>query len=124
MAASKHTPTPTFELRSTQEGSTAIITLSGDFDMSAKGQFEEALLGIDTERTKRVVVDLRNVTFIDSAGLGMILKGSSACRDLGLAYALVRGPENVQHLLELTALSLSIPIVDEPPVEPAESASA
>jgi anti-anti-sigma factor len=117
MSTSKDTSAPSFDLDSSQEGSMALISLSGEFDMSARQQFEDALREVDSSQTARVVIDLRNVRFIDSAGLQMILKGSSWCREHGLGFALVRGPENVQHLFELSALNLTIPIVDQPPTD-------
>lgn len=47
-----------------------ILVLSGRLDMFAKNAFKEAIAKHREAQAKRVIVDMKAVSFIDSAGLG------------------------------------------------------
>jgi anti-anti-sigma factor len=80
------------------------IALAGELDMAAAFRLEyelEALLatrGIDT-----VVLDLGDVRFLDSAGLGALLSISDQARRQGLDFRVGRMSEPVQRVLDATA---------------------
>jgi anti-anti-sigma factor len=51
------------------------------------------------------VLDLRGVSFIDSAGLHLIFEEHQRAARGGIEFPLVRGPKTVQRLCEWTGLS-------------------
>jgi anti-anti-sigma factor len=48
-----------------------------------------------------VVLDLRSLTFIDAAGLGVVLEHAAAADGTGTAFELIAGPPVVQRVFEL-----------------------
>jgi anti-anti-sigma factor len=56
-------------------------------------------------------VDLADVTFIDSSGLGALVQIRTAARDRGKSMELHRVPPSVVRLLEVTGLTAVFPAV-------------
>lgn len=65
-----------------------------------------------------MVLDLRELTFIDSSGVHVILQASLLANAVGRRLVLVRGSSHVDRVLSLTEASDSLEIVDLHPVEP------
>jgi len=57
-----------------------------------------------TEDKIRVVVDLKDVNFINSSGLGMLIGGLTTLRHSGGEMKLARASKKVENLLEMTKL--------------------
>ncbi|MCH7615998.1 MAG: STAS domain-containing protein [Nitrospinae bacterium] len=49
-----------------------VLVLSGKLDMFAKNAFKEAIEKHVEAHAKRVIIDMKGVSFIDSAGLGAL----------------------------------------------------
>ena len=81
-----------------------IVELAGDIDLSVivavRSAFHEAI----NDGWNRVVVDLGDVTFLDSAALGVLIGLHRRCRQANGACVLVNPRANVAHLLSLTGL--------------------
>ena len=96
--------TPDAAPLTSRRGETSVEILpAGDLDMAATFKLEpevERLLGQDGVR--RLVLDLANVRFIDSAGVGALLSIRERAKGLGVEMALTNVPIHVQHVLELT----------------------
>jgi len=78
-----------------------LVTLGGELDIQTAAELREELTAILAERPPpaRVDVDLRDVTFIDSMGLGTLVVGHRICTELGVRFA-ARNPTGfVAHLL-------------------------
>jgi anti-anti-sigma factor len=61
-----------------------------------------------------VVLDLREVGFMDTSGLRYVLElNDRAARD-GFQLRLVRGPAAVQRVFEVSGLDSRLPFVDDP----------
>lgn len=57
------------------------------------------------ENKKRVVVDLDEVKFINSSGLGMLIGGLTTLRNSGGEMKLARASKKIEELLKMTKLS-------------------
>lgn len=99
-----------------QESDTAShLRLTGEFDLAAVGPVENALdRAFEAPRARRVVFDLRRLTFLDAAGLRAILRANERARAAALELILVRprGPAN--RIFTLTRMSKELRMVDEP----------
>jgi anti-anti-sigma factor len=84
-----------------QRGDTIVVVASGELDLTVSNRLRAELCGL-VERFPRVVLDLREVEFVDSSGLHCMLDVDAASRAAGVEFALVRGPRTVQRLFELT----------------------
>lgn len=89
----------------------AWLSLSGHLDLAAAGglaaRLEDALGG-----ARLIVVDLRELTFVDRAGFSAILSAHQRARRSGRRLVLVRGPAHVNRLLELPGLADQVEIID------------
>jgi anti-sigma B factor antagonist len=88
------------ELKSQLTGDISIAQLSGRFD-----SYEAPRLTSWFEKaTSKVVVDLTEVTFVDSSALALLVKGMKHCRQQGGDLALCSLQQPVKVIFELTRL--------------------
>jgi anti-anti-sigma factor len=101
-----------FPVSRRRAGDVVVVAPAGEIDLATIEELETA---IDTAATEaeRVVLDLREVTFIDSAGLRLVLQSSRA---IG-AFSVVRGPREVQRVFDLVGLDGRLTMLDRPPGE-------
>jgi anti-sigma B factor antagonist len=83
--------------------------------MAGVDQFERLLTGDRTAETATVVLDLRGLTFIDSSGLRALIMADQRVRADGGRFIVVRGPDRVNEVLEVTGVARQVELVDEPP---------
>src|SRR3954452_3032908 len=81
----------------------AIVALAGELDLDAAPRVAAAVDDLIGVGFTHVVVDLRELTFLDSAGLQALLSARGAAEGRGCALSLVPGPRAVQQVFELTA---------------------
>jgi anti-sigma B factor antagonist len=87
------------------EGDAAVLALRGELDVEAGPQLREALLEAIGEGGRRVVVDLEGVSFIDSAGLGVLVGGLKRARSNDGELVLVCTARTVLRVFEITGLT-------------------
>lgn len=97
-----------------REPDAVYIALSGDLDLSTLDQLKEALDGRLDGAAERVVMDLRELTFLDSSGLRLILSLHASLQEGGGRLVLVKGPRRVHRVLELTRADEELEIVADP----------
>jgi anti-sigma B factor antagonist len=86
---------------------TQSIRLAGELDMSSTRELEEAL-GSAIERGGPVLIDLGQVTFMDSTGISALLKAAHTLR--GRGCLILHGErDNVRRVLDLVRLDGSFP---------------
>jgi anti-sigma B factor antagonist len=93
---------PQLLLETTRIGSHDVIVAAGEIDLASAPRVESA---IEQFAGQEVVLDLRGVEFMDSAGLKVLLSQRSRLEDSGGALRLVLGEGAVMRLLELTNVS-------------------
>jgi len=82
----------------------ATVTIRGDLDLGAAS----TLVGVIDEivaATSSVTLDLAGVTFLDSSGLGAMLKLHSRCCSEGIPFSAINPPSQVCRVIELTRLT-------------------
>jgi anti-anti-sigma factor len=91
----------------------AHVVAIGDLDMAGTAIVDERLSGLRDVGFRRLVLDLRQVTFMDAAGLNVILAWSAQVHADGLiAFQVVPGPAAVQRLFALTGTTGRITFID------------
>jgi anti-anti-sigma factor len=100
----------------TVDGAEARAALSGDFDMNATFTVEPALERVlDEPGLEALTVDLSELSFIDSTGMGVLVRLHSESSSRGVDLALVPGPPQVQRVFETAGLLEMLPFEDEEP---------
>jgi anti-sigma B factor antagonist len=103
---------PPFTLSAEQRGKITVLRASGDLDLSGKARFAQALAAVDPRRTSRLVIDLGEVTFIDSTGIGMVLEAWSKARRERLQFAVVVGNASARSAFEAAGLTDVLPTTE------------
>ncbi len=103
-------PYLTIEVTSTPDAHT--IALNGEADLLGAPRIEAALADAVTGQAPRIVVDLRNLTFIDSSGLRALMGGHEQCLARGHELRIIPGPANVRRLFELSGMNEVLPFCD------------
>ena len=89
-----------FEVRVVDAGDAALIVMSGDLDIASAPQVEDVLAGVPEDR--RIVLDLRALTFMDSSGVGLLVTAAQRKMPAGTRLGCIAGPPQVQRILEIT----------------------
>jgi anti-sigma B factor antagonist len=101
-----------FRLRPQHRGRDAAwIRLSGELDLATAAQFA-ARLNDALSAARLVVVDLRQLTFMDSTGLSVLVTAQHRARRSGRRLVLIRGPRQVDRLLKLIGFADRLEITD------------
>ena len=91
------------------------FALRGELDLAHAYTFDEELRAVEATRPSAVVIDLRELSFLDSCGLARLLAARRRARRLGHRLLLVRGPATVQRLFALAAVDEAFEIVSDVP---------
>jgi anti-sigma B factor antagonist len=93
---------------------TAVATCCGEVDVGSCAKLIDALDEILTGGPERVVVDMREVTFIDSTGIGCLLHGAMAARSDGTPFIVLPG-DATRSFLQASGLTAQLAYLAEPP---------
>ena len=96
------------------EGDMPLLSLSGELDMAVVGQVDQALLPVEARRPPVLLLDLRDLTFMDSSGLRLVLEADLRARRDGRRLVVVRGPDPVHRVFTVTALDKRLEFVAAP----------
>ena len=74
----------------------------GALDLSTENVLEDQLTELRGAGFRRLVLDLGELSFIDSTGLRLVLRWDAEARKDGFELRLIPGPRTVQRVFELT----------------------
>lgn len=94
-----------------QEGDRYIVRLIGELDCAGAGEVEMALVLAGKTGAHRILLDIDELTFIDSTGLAVLMRAKHRADATGERLRMTRGKGQVADMLRLTALDLSLPFV-------------
>ncbi len=84
------------------------LELAGTIDASSIKELSEAIDDICENIETDVEVDMDKVDYIDSSGIGQLLKLSKICRDSNHVFSIVAVSERVKSLLALCSLQSAL----------------
>ena len=76
---SDHLPAP-FAITTTDLGETIALSVAGELDAVTAPELQAAMLGVNSD-CRHLVIDLSDLTFIDSIGLGILLGAKKLSRE-------------------------------------------
>lgn len=91
-----------------------VLAVSGEIDIATAPAVERELLRAE-ESHDLVVLDLSEVSFMDSTGLHMIVASSRRLRESGGRLCVVQGSPQIRRLFEVTQLADHIELVQDAP---------
>jgi anti-sigma B factor antagonist len=91
------------EVLTTEREGVPVVSAKGEIDVSSSARLREHLSALPGD-VRRAVVDLTEVTFLDSTGLGVLVAGWKRCDEVGGSLDLVVASPRVGKVLEITGL--------------------
>ena len=101
------------EVTTQDSGGQVTISLKGELDLSSVGKVQEELRRVEAEGPAVLVLDLSNLTFLDSTGLRTVVTADERARENGRRLVVVRGPDAVQRVFAITRLEERLEMVDD-----------
>jgi len=92
-------------------GQGVVLALAGELDLAGAATLERELAELDAGA---VVVDLRELAFMDSSGLRALVLAARQLEEAGRRFALVPGAAHVMRVFEITGMDERLEFVDDP----------
>ena len=99
----KHFQPQLFEIDVDQGDAGVVVRPRGELDLASTPDLRTILQNLCNKKAS-VLLDLSEVTFMDSSGLRLIWESDAAAKEHGLELALAAGPPEVMRVFELTGL--------------------
>jgi anti-sigma B factor antagonist len=92
----------------------ARLVLRGELDLYSAPELDDALVAVEGEKWPVLFLDLRELEFVDSAGLRLVMRTHARAKQDGRRLVVIRGGENVDRVLTLTGLQDELEMADAP----------
>jgi anti-anti-sigma factor len=99
-------------VRSERDGDTHTIALRGEMDLSNAGEVERELLHAEATQARTIVVDLSELTFMDSTGIRLLIAADARSRADSCRLSLTRPPAAVARVLCIAGVDELLPFRD------------
>jgi anti-sigma B factor antagonist len=93
-----------------QDGTWAILEVAGEVDLFTAPSLRERIVQLIEEGNRQILVDLTQVGFMDSSGLGVLVAGIKRAREAGGDMSLVCREGPTLKVLAITGLDRVFPI--------------
>jgi anti-anti-sigma factor len=93
-------------LKTEIEGAHAVLSLGGELDLARRAEIVMSVTGLVADGVTNLVIDLSEVSFMDSSGLSALLEA----RRLGADLSLRNPSDRVRRLLDVVMIESLIPI--------------
>ena len=97
-------------LEVSEQGGWAVLAVSGEVDVATAPRLREQLIELVNSGSNRIVVDLENVEFLDSTGLGVLVGALKRVRMSDGELALVCTAARILKVFEITGLTKVFPM--------------
>lgn len=95
----------------TQEDGHVIVRPTGEIDLSRAPSFRESLMRVSQQRPHRMIVDLEDVSYMDSSGVATLVEAMQTARKSGYSLVLCRMDDRVRSIFEIAKLDVVFKIV-------------
>ena len=103
------------ELATSRRGLAAVVRVGGTFDLHGADRFDSEIGRILHGPTREILVDLREVEFMDSIGLRCLIAAHRRAFAEKVPLWIVRGGPPVAQILRMTGLDMVLPLIDDLP---------
>lgn len=103
------------KLEERQAGDVTVLTIDGEITLSAGGdvQLKDKIQSLLQQGRKKILLDLGNVSYVDSAGLGQLVQATVTASKNGGKLKLIHLTKRLNDLLVVTKLSTVFDIVEK-----------
>jgi anti-sigma B factor antagonist len=93
-------------------GDVAVLEAAGEVDVFTAPELDSAIGAQLADGHAHLLVDLASVTFLDSTGLGVLVKGLKGAREAGGSLRLVVTSQRIRRIFDITGLDAAMPLFD------------
>ena len=90
----------------------ALVTATGEIDAATADSVADAVSAALATGHKQVLLDFTDVTFIDSTGLGVLVKSHRAAEATGATFAVVHPTPQTRKLIRVLGLDQLLHVYD------------
>ena len=92
------------------------LKLWGRFDLRGMGRqkFFEALQDCQAENPKEIIIDLREVSFLDSSAIGLLMVAHKRCQVSSIVLSICVSEGNVKKTLDFLKIPDIVSVVTKP----------
>jgi len=92
----------------------AVVTVRGEIDVASAPQLRSHLHELCSDDVTTISVDLREVTFLDSSALGVLVGALRRCRESNTEFRLIINSPRLLKIFEITGLTSVFEISETP----------
>jgi anti-sigma B factor antagonist len=100
------------ELKIRKNGINYIIDVNGEMDLYNSYKLKELVMKMLEKRVRRFIINLENVDYIDSSGIGALIYICSTIKKMNLRLIITNIHGSVKKVIELTKLMGYFPITN------------
>lgn len=89
-----------------------LVTVVGEVDVSNAGELREAVDSALEAAPAEVSVDLAEVSYIDSTGIGVLVGAATRAQEAGVAFSVAHPQTNVKRVLGLLGVERQLNVED------------
>ncbi len=103
------------QLEERSTGDVVIVKVSGEITLkkNRNTMLHDKVRGLLQQGHKRVLIDLADVSYVDSAGLGELVQASSTAKNLGGSIKLFSPTSRLRELMVVTRLTTILGVYDD-----------
>jgi anti-anti-sigma factor len=105
---------PSFGIQVIANGCSTRIAPAGELDIATTPALEQEIAKATATRGSELVLDLRELTFMDSTGLRTLAQTNARADEDGFTLSIWRGSRQIERVLEISGLGALLPLVDAP----------
>jgi anti-anti-sigma factor len=104
-----------FSISTSEHDGRAVVVVRGELDLATAPDLE-AVVSERLDAGQEVVVDLRDLEFMDSSGLRVLVVAHTRATDSGGRFVIVRPPVGgeVAKIMSIAGIDLELELIDEP----------
>ncbi|MDR2052793.1 MAG: STAS domain-containing protein [Treponema sp.] len=100
------------ELAVQEQDGIHIIRGKGRFDLTGSVELKDLFMRLVHSQAERFIINLAEINYIDSSGVGTLVFIVSTVRRLGLRFVLTETPEQVMWVIENVRLKSYLPFTE------------
>jgi len=92
-------------LRTEQSEERTILHVGGEFDLEVASQVRAALQPLIEQTDRRITLDLRQLKYIDSTGIGILISAAKALHARDIPLGVEQVPSHIRKLFDMTGIT-------------------
>jgi anti-sigma B factor antagonist len=93
-----------FSVETTMDGHRATLALAGELDLATAPSVERQIDALPWQELEELVIDLQELTFIDSTGLSVLIRTSQRAASGSQRFSITRARDQPRKLFEIAGV--------------------